>query len=302
MDYKDYYKILGVERDVSQPELKKAYRKMARKYHPDVSKESDAEERFKEVNEAYEVLGDADKRSQYDTLGSNYQNGQNFNPPPGWEGGFDFNQFTQGGQGQPAGGAGFSDFFESMFGGAAGGAGFQQGGFGQQQRRKPPAETMILWVDLEDVFAGGKKKVRLPSGSTIEVKIPKGFEDGKKIRLTGKGSNGSDIHLKIQLKKHPLYNVDGKNVTSTLLIAPWEAALGASLNIDTLAGTIKLKIPEGAESGKKMRLKGRGLPSKSTSLTGDQYVLIQLATPPATTEEDKAFYQEMQKKFDWSPR
>jgi curved DNA-binding protein len=302
MDYKDYYKILGVERDVSQPELKKAYRKMARKYHPDVSKESNAEERFKEVNEAYEVLGDEDKRSQYDTLGSNYQNGQNFNPPPGWEGGFDFNQFSQGGQGSQAGAGGFSDFFETMFGGAAGDAGFQQGGFGQQQRRKPPAETMILWVDLEDVFAGGKKKVRLPSGSTIEVKIPKGFEEGKKIRLTGKGSNGADIHLKIQFKKHPLYKVDGKNVTVDLLIAPWEAALGASLNVDTLAGKIKLKIPEGAESGKKMRLKGRGLPSNSTSLKGDQYVAIQIATPPATSDEEKAFYQEMQKKFDWSPR
>jgi len=302
MDYKDYYKILGVERDVSQSELKKAYRKMARKYHPDVSKETNAEERFKEVNEAYEVLGDEDKRSQYDTLGSNYQNGQNFNPPPGWEGGFDFNQFTQGGQGRPAGGAGFSDFFETMFGGAAGGSGFQQGGFGQQQRPKPPAETMILWVDLEDVFAGGKKKVRLPSGSTIEVKIPKGFEEGKKIRLSGKGSNGADIHLKIKLKKHPLYKVDGKNVTLDLLIAPWEAALGTSLNVDTLAGKIKLKIPEGSESGNKMRLKGRGLPSNSTSLKGDQFVVLQIATPPAKTDEDKAFYQEMQKKFDWSPR
>ncbi len=301
MDYKDYYKILGVERDVSQSELKKAYRKMARKYHPDVSKEADAEERFKEVNEAYEVLGDEGKRSQYDTLGSNYQNGQNFNPPPGWEGGFDFNQFSQGAHGQQAGGAGFSDFFESMFGGAAGSAGFQQGGFGQQ-RRKPSAETMILWVDLEDVFSGGKKKVRLPSGSTIEVKIPKGFEDGKKIRLTGKGSNGADIHLKIQLKKHSLYKVDGKNLTIELPIAPWEAALGASLNVDTLAGKIKLKIPEGSESGKKMRLKGRGLPSASTSLTGDQFVVLQIKTPPATTNEEKAFYHEMQKKFDWSPR
>ena len=297
MDYKDYYKILGVERDVSQSEIKRAYRKMARKYHPDVSKEANAEARFKEVNEAYEVLGDEAKRSQYDTLGSNYQNGQHFTPPPGWEGGFDFSQFSQGGR-SSTGGAGFSDFFESMFGGG----GFQQPGFNQQQRRKPPAETMILWVDLEDIFAGGKKKVRLPNGSTIEVKIPKGIEEGKKIRLSGKGSNGADIHLKIKFKKHPLYKVDGKNVTLEVLLAPWEAALGASLNVDTLAGKIKLKIPEGTESGKKMRLKGRGLPSQSTSLKGDQYVVVHIATPPAKTTEEKAFYQEMQKKFDWSPR
>jgi len=306
MDYKDYYKILGVERDVSQADLKKAYRKMARKYHPDVSKVSDAEERFKEVNEAYEVLGDESKRSQYDTLGSNYQNGQSFNPPPGWEGGFDFSQFSQGGGGSSAGAGGFSDFFESMFGGGMGGAGFQQDGFGgqqqYQQRRKPPAETMLLKVDLEDIFAGGKKKVRLPNGSNIEVKIPKGFEDGKKIRLTGKGSNGADIHLKIQISKHPQYKVEGKNVYINLPIAPWEAALGASLNVDTLAGKIKLKIPEGSESGKKMRLKGRGLPSTSTSIIGDQYVVLHMVTPPVTTDEDKTFYQEMQKKFDWTPR
>jgi len=305
MDYKDYYKVLGVERDVSQADLKKAYRKMARKYHPDVSKVSDAEERFKEVNEAYEVLGDESKRSQYDTLGSNYQNGQNFNPPPGWEGGFDFNQFGAGGGRGPANEGGFSDFFESMFGGGMGGAGFQQSGFGghqQQQRRKPPAETMILRVDLEDIFAGGKKKVRLPSGSNIEVKIPKGFEDGKKIRLSGKGSNGADIHLKIQINKHPRYKVEDKNIYLDLPIAPWEAALGANVEVETLAGKIKLKIPEGAESGKKMRLKGRGLPSTSSSMSGDQYVVLQMVTPPASTKKEEVFYREMQKKFDWSPR
>jgi len=299
MNYKDYYKILGVERDVSQSDLKKAYRKMARKYHPDVSKEANAEDRFKEVNEAYEVLGDESKRSQYDTLGSNYQNGQNFNPPPGWEGGFDFDQFSQRGRGSSAGAGGFSDFFESMFGGGMGGAGF---GAEHQQRRKPPAETMSLKVDLEDIFSGGKKKVRLPSGSNIEIKIPKGFEEGKKIRLSGKGSNGADIHLQIILKKHATYKVEGKDVYLNLPIAPWEAALGTSLNVETLAGKIKLKIPAGVESGKKMRLKGRGLPSASSSMSGDQYVVLQIVTPPASSDEDKAFYQEMEKKFDWNPR
>ncbi len=293
MEYKDYYKILGVDRGATDAEIKKAYRKKARKYHPDVSKEANAEERFKEANEAYEVLGDKEKRSQYDTLGANWKNGQQFNPPPGWDGGFDFSQFG----GNHGGSGGFSDFFESMFGGmGAGGAG---AGFNQQQRRKPPAETMILRVDLEDIFSGGKKKVRLPNGSTIEVKIPKGFEEGKKIRLSGKGRNGADIHLQIRINKHPHYRREGKDIYLDLPIAPWEAALGTNITIDTLAGKLKLKVPKDSASGKKMRLKGRGLPG---SPVGDQYVVLQIVTPPADTDDKKAFYQEMEKKFDWSPR
>lgn len=296
MEYKDYYKVLGVERDIDQADLKKTYRKLARKYHPDVSKETNAEERFKEVNEAYEVLGDAEKRASYDDLGANWQNGQSFNPPPGWEGGFDHNQFGGGGQA----GAGFSDFFESMFSG--GGAGFQQGGFGQQQqRRKPPAETMNLSVDLEDVFAGTNKRIRLPNGKTIEVKIPKGIDDGKKIRLSGKASNGGDLHLKINIKKHAAYRLEGKDIYLDLPIAPWEAALGSSITIDTLAGKLKLKVPEGSSSGKKMRIKGRGLP-KVAGLSGDQYVVLQIVTPPADNDDKKDFYSEMEEKFDWSPR
>lgn len=295
MEYKDYYKILGVERDISQTDLKKSYRKLARKYHPDVSKEVNAEERFKEVNEAYEVLGDAKKREQYDTLGSNWQNGQNFNPPPGWDGGFDFSQFSQGGR-TSGGGAGFSDFFESMFGG---GAGFQAGSHQQHRPRKPPAETMVLYVDLEDIYSGGKKPVRLPNGKTLEVKVPKGFEEGKKIRLAGKGANGADIHLKIQFNKHPQFQLDGKNVSLNLPLAPWEAALGTSVAVDTLAGKIKLKIPVDSASGKKMRLKGRGLPGTPI---GDQYVVLQILTPPASSEDEVSFYEEMEKKFDWSPR
>ncbi len=296
MEYKDYYKVLGVDRDIDQADLKKTYRKLARKYHPDVSKEANAEERFKDVNEAYEVLGDAKKRASYDELGANWQNGQSFNPPPGWDGGFDYNQF---GGGQSGGGAGFSDFFESMFGG--GGAGFQQGGFNQQQHQKPPAEIVTLAVDLEDVFAGNSKRVRLPNGKTIEVKVPKGIEEGKKIRLSGKASNGGDLHLKIKINKHPKYRLEGKDVFLNLPIAPWEAALGESITIETLAGKLKLKVPSDSMSGKKMRLKGRGL-SKKGELTGDQYVVLQIVTPPADTDDKKDFYVDMQKKFDWSPR
>ena len=296
MEYKDYYKILGVDRDISQAELKKSYRKLARKYHPDVSKENNAEERFKEVNEAYEVLGDEENRSQYDNLGPNWKNGQNFNPPPGWDGGFDTNQFGQGGRG--AAGEGFSDFFESMFGGGFGQAGGQHQGFNQRQE-KPAAEIMHSYVDLEEVYAGSNKRITLPNGSNIEVKIPKGIDDGKKIRLSGKGSTGGDIHLQIKHRKHPVFKLDGKNVSIDLPIAPWEAALGTTATIQTLGGQLKLKVPENSASGKKMRLKGRGLPGAET---GDQFVVLQIVIPPIKTDADRAFYEDMKKKFDWEPR
>jgi len=296
MEYKDYYKILGVERSISQADLKKTYRKLARKYHPDVSKEANAEERFKEVNEAYEVLGDEEKRSQYDTLGANWKNGQNFNPPPGWEGGFDFSQFTSGGHGGSSS-SGFSDFFESMFGG-----GFQQGGRQQgfnQRRPKPQAEVLSLYVDLEDVYAGKTKRVRLPDGSSVEVKIPKGIEEGKKIRLSGKASTGGDLHLQIQLKKHPRFRHEGKDIYLDLPIAPWEAALGSSVTLDTLSGQLRLTVPANSSSGKKMRIKGRGLPGE---INGDQFVVLQIVTPPAISKSEIKFYEDMEKKFDWKPR
>lgn len=299
MEYKDYYKILGVKRDVSQADLKRAYRKLARKYHPDVSKEANAEERFKEVNEAYEVLGDSEKRSSYDQLGANWKNGQNFNPPPDWGGGFDFNQFGAGAQ--QAGGAGFSDFFESLFGGGMGGAGFQQGQ-PHQRARKPASQTANVSVDLEDVFSGGSTRVVLAGGKKLEVKIPKGIEEGKKIRLSGKASNGGDLLLKIHIKKHPRYTLDGKNVSVNLPIAPWEAALGSSVEVETLSGKLKLKVPQNSQSGKRMRLKGRGLPYSGSASKGDLFVVLQIVTPPAKTEEDRQFYLEMQNKFDWNPR
>lgn len=299
MEYKDYYKILGVDRSISQAELKRAYRKLARKYHPDVSTEANAEERFKEVNEAYEVLGNEENRAQYDALGANWQSGQQFNPPPGWEGGFDFNQFGQGGAGSAGG---FSDFFESMFGGGFGQHSSQhstqQQGFNQRQA-KPSAEVMHTYIDLEDLYHGNNKRITLPDGSNIEVKIPQNIEDGKKIRLAGKASNGGDIHLQIKFRKHSTFKRDGKDIHIDLPIAPWEAALGGTVTVPTLGGTLKIKIPENSSSGKKMRLKGKGLPGK---VRGDQFVTLQIVTPPAKTEADKNFYEEMQKKFDWSPR
>ncbi|MBT3504933.1 MAG: DnaJ domain-containing protein [Piscirickettsiaceae bacterium] len=292
MEYKDYYKVLDVSRDVSQDELKKAYRKLARKYHPDVSKEANAEAKFKEVGEAYEVLKDSEKRAQYDQFGSNYQHGQSFNPPPGWGG-------QQGGAGM--GGGNFSSFFESMFSGSGAGGNDQFFAQGEDVNAK-------ITISLEDAFSGAKKSVRRPDGAnqggTINVKIPAGITSGKKIRLAGQGragggGNAGDLLLEINIANHAHYQVEDKDVTINLPIAPWEAALGAKVTVPTLAGKISLTIPSNAKSGQKMRLKGRGLPGKEA---GDQIVILQIMTPPADTPEAQQLYQQMAEELNFNPR
>lgn len=293
MEYKDYYQILGVSRDASKDELKKAYRKLARKYHPDVSKEANAEAKFKEVGEAYEALKDPEKRAQYDRFGSNYQDGQSFTPPPGW-----------GQQGAGSSHGNFSNFFESMFGG--GGAAGMGGGdnfFAQGE----DVNTKIT-ISLEDSFHGTKKTIRRPAGSnqagTLNVKIPAGITSGKKIRLSGQGKSGmggkdGDLYLEVKVATHLHYRLEDKNIFLDLPIAPWEAALGAKVTIPTLAGNINLTIPAGAKSGQKMRLKGRGLPGKEP---GDQFVVIQIMVPPAESDGAKEFYQQMSEELSFNPR
>ena len=291
MEYKDYYKILGVSRDVPQDELKKAYRKLARKYHPDISKEANAEAKFKEVGEAYEALKDPEKRAQYDQFGSSYQHGQSFNPPPGWGG--------QGGSGM--GGGNFSSFFESMFSGGGMGGNDQFFAQGEDVNAK-------ITVSLEDAFNGAKKSIRRPGGAnqtgTINVKIPAGITSGKKIRLAGQGKAGAggeagDLFLEIIIANHAHYQVEDKDVIINLPISPWEAALGAKITVPTLAGKISLTIPTNAKSGQKMRLKGRGLPGKQA---GDQIVVLQIMTPPADTPEAKQIYQQMAEELNFNPR
>lgn len=293
MEYKDYYKILGVSRTATPEEIKKAYRTLARKYHPDVSKEENAEEKFKEVGEAYEVLRDKDKRAQYDQFGGQFRHGQSFSPPPGWEenvGGF--------GQGN------FSSFFENMFGGMGG----MGGGRSDNFFAKGEDVSAKITISLEDAFNGANKSIRRPAGATqtgtVSVKIPAGIEPGKKIRLTGQGKAGmngkpGDLYLEIQIAPHSLYRLEGKDVYLDLPITPWEAALGAKITAPTLAGKISLNIPAGARSGQKMRLKGRGLPGKTA---GDQFVVLQIMTPPANTAEAKKFYQQMAEKLPFNPR
>lgn len=291
MEYKDYYKVLGVSRTATQDEIKKAYRKLARKYHPDVSKEPNAEDRFKEVGEAYEVLRDADKRAQYDQFGSNYQHGQSFRSPPGWEenvGGF-------------AGGNNFSSFFENMFGGGGMGGGDQFFARGEDVNAK-------ITVSLEDAYHGASKTIRRPTGAdqngTINVKIPAGIEPGKKIRLTGQGKKGmggksGNLYLEVRIAPHKYYRVEGKDIFLDLPITPWEAALGGKVPVPTLAGKINLSIPEGARSGQKMRLKGRGLPGNPA---GDQFVVLQIQTPMAQSDKQRQLYQQMADEMTFNPR
>ena len=254
MEFKDYYKVMGVERDATQDEIKRSYRKLARKYHPDVSKASDAEERFKEVGEAYAVLKDPEKRAAYDQLGSDYKKGQDFQPPPNWDQGFEFHGGDTGGVGAEE----FSDFFETMFGGGS--------------------------------FRGG---------------IPKGVRPGQHIRLAKQGSPGAgggergDLLLEIAFKPDAKFAVEGGDVYLNLPVAPWEAELGASVKTPTPTGDVDLTIPPHSKAGRKLRLKGRGLPGQTP---GDFYVVLQIALPRAETDEQQAAYREFSKSFDFDPR
>jgi len=281
MEFKDYYQTLGVEASASDAEIKTAYRRLARKYHPDVSKEKSAEERFKAVNEAYEVLKDKEKRSQYDQLkAGGFRQGQDFRPPPGFnpggfqQGGFQYD-FNDGGDS-----GGFSDFFESLFGGAQ----------RNQTRQAPTGSRVSLAIPLERAYSGGKQKIRIGS-RTLEVTIPAGIRPGQSIRLAGQGEGGGDLMIEIAYQEHPEFELDGLNVIYTLTVMPWEAALGAMISVPTLGGKVNLKVPEGADSGMRLRLKGRGMPSKTHK--GDQLVDIEVSAPAAVTEEQKALYAKM---------
>ncbi|MFA5372020.1 MAG: DnaJ C-terminal domain-containing protein [Sideroxydans sp.] len=307
MEYKDYYKIMGVARDATQDEIKRAYRLLARKYHPDVSKEPDAETRFKEVGEANEVLKDPEKRAAYDKLGANWQAGQDFRPPPDWNTGF---EFSGGGAGD-ADAAQFSDFFEALYG--------RSFGTGRSQRaaRGGDHHARIL-VDLEDAYSGAVRTITLQIPEVdaqghvvmrerkLNVTLPRGIRAGQHIRLAGQGAPGpgqglaGDLFLEIAFLPHPFYRVEQHDVYLDLPVAPWEAALGAALNVPTPGGIVELKIPAGAASGSKLRLKGRGIPS---STPGDFYAVLKISVPPADNEAAKAAYRNMAEQFkSFNPR
>lgn len=302
MEYKDYYKTLGVARTATPEEIKRAYRKLAREFHPDKNKSKGAEDKFKEINEANEVLSDAEKRKAYDTLGANWKNGQQFSPPPGWESMFGGRagprraggRGARGGDFGGAGGAGFSDFFSSMFGGGASfGGDFEDMHGGAQDTRAR------LSISLEDSYQGAQRQISL-GGRTLSVRIPKGVTAGQTIRLAQQGQHGGDLLLEIDFAPHAQFKVDGRDVQATVNLAPWEAALGAKVPVPTLGGTVELSVPAGTQSGKKMRLKGRGLPGTTP---GDQFVTFQIVTPAPRSEDESGFYRDMAKRFaDFDPR
>lgn len=302
MDYVDYYKTLGVTRTATADEIKKAYRKLAREFHPDRNKSKGAEERFKQINEANEVLSDPQKRKSYDTLGPNWKAGAGGGMPPGWD-----QAFRGGARGRRPGGAGadggagFSDFFSSLFGNAAtGGMGGFGGGYDDDLGAPAQPQRAKLAISLEDSYNGATRQVTLGTGRSLNVTIPKGITAGQTIRLAEQGARGGDLLLEIEFAAHPTFKVDGRDINVSVNVSPWEAALGGKIGIPTLGGTVELALPAGASSGRKLRLKGRGLPGATP---GDEYVTLQVQVPPADNEADKAYYRDMARRFeDFKPR
>ncbi len=317
MEFKDYYTTLDINRDATQDEVKRAYRKLARKYHPDINKKDTAEQRFKEIGEAYEVLQDIEKRAAYDKFGKDWKAGQDFDPPPDWDNGFEFNGggYTENDASQ------FSDFFESLFGAQGGPGAGQHGPFtGQHARYSGKGQDLHakIVIHLEDSYKGSKQSLTLQrpavdeSGHvitrphTLQVSIPKGITEGQQIRLAGQGAEGmsggvnGDLFLEVAFAAHAHFIPDNRDITLTLPIAPWEAALGGAIPVPTLGGTVELKIPPNSQTGKKLRLKGRGLCSQKAK--GDQYVTLAIMTPKAVTDKETELYKQMKKEMSFNPR
>ena len=303
MEFRDYYEVMGVSRDASADDIKRAYRKLARKYHPDVSKEPDAEARFKEIGEAYEVLKNPEKREAYDQLGQRYKEGQEFRPPPDWNFQFD--------EGQSAGA--FSDFFESLFGQGAAGARNGRAGF----RARGQDRQAAIAITLEEAAGGATRTLSFEqteldeSGHAarkmrqVNVRIPAGVTEGQQIRLAGQGDPGfgggpaGDLYLRVEIKPHRLFSVQGKDIVIDLPVAPWEAALGDTVRVPTLSGKVDLRIPRGSQSGRQLRLRGKGLPGNPP---GDQHVRLRIVTPNAETPEQEALYRRMAETMPMNPR
>ncbi len=308
MEYRDYYQELGVERDASADEIRKAYRKLARKYHPDVSKEPDAEDRMRAVNEAYAVLSDPEKRAAYDQIGMAGHAGEEFRPPPDWGAGFEFS----GHPGQGVGAEEFSEFFSSLFGRAPRGASAAGG-----HRMRGSDHHARVMVDLADVYEGATRSISLrgaridDSGRvvseerTLQVAIPKGIVEGQHIRLAGQGGPGlgggppGDLYLEVHFTPDERYRVEGRDVYQSVPVAPWEAALGAEIDVSTPSGTVQVKVPPGSQAGRKLRLRGRGIPGNPP---GSLYLELKLVLPPANTERARKLYETMAREMAFDPR
>lgn len=303
VEYQDYYEVLGVSRQASPEEIQRAYRKLARTYHPDVNKDPGAEDQFKKVAEAYEVLKDADKRRRYDALGANWHAGQDFRPPPGWQ------NF---GGGSPFGGGGFggdfSSFFQQIFGRGFGGA-------NAARAEQPPQNSEAeLEITLEEALKGGSKTFRTDGhglfgrgGKSFTVQVPEGVTDGSKIRLAGQGQAGpggrtGDLILTLRIRPEPGYRIHGANIESDLEVAPWEAALGADLEVQTIAGTGKVVLPPGTSSGKRLRLREKGLLDRKSGRRGDLDLVVKIVVPAKLSREERALWEDLSARSGFRPR
>jgi curved DNA-binding protein len=307
VEFKDYYQVMGVARDATEAQIKQAYRKLARKYHPDVSKEKNAEARFKEVGEAYEVLKSPEKRAAYDQLGQNHRPGEEFRPPPNWDSGFEFS-------GAGPDNSSHSDFFDALFGAQARSAARNRGAFHAGRGEDHHAKVLL---DLEAAIHGGTRTftLRMPEiddqgrlvakERTLNVHVPKGILAGQHIRLAGQGARASgedkpgDLFIEVEFQPHPLYRVDGRDLSLEMPVAPWEAALGANVKTPTPTGMVDMKVPPGSHAGTKLRLKGRGIPAAPA---GDFYVVLQIALPPANDDKARAAYAAMAAALPFNPR
>ena len=294
VSYKDYYKILGVESNATADQIRKAYRKLAKKYHPDVNKEAGAEQRYKDINEAYEVLKDPAKRQKYDTLGENWE--QDFAPHPGWQdmrGGGDF-------------GGGFSDFFKTIFGS------FNMGRFNDNEgepiftsRPRTRDQEVSMSIPLEDIFSGGTKTINISDGQrskTLNVNLPRGITDGSRIKLSGKAPSGGDLHIIIRILQNSKYEINGNDLIKNLKVAPWEAVTGGNISVETPTGDVKMKLPAGTQNGQKLRLKGKGLPKRAENDSGDLYVKIEIAVPQKISDKEKELWEALARTSSFDPR
>jgi curved DNA-binding protein len=318
--FRDYYEVLGVPREASEDDIRSAYRKLARKYHPDVNKDPDAEDRFKEVSEAYEVLRDPEKRERYDRLGANWKAGQDVSGASGF-GGFtggngDYGDFRGdfGDVRVEFGGGEFSDFFEGLFGGGRGGrgtsgrarrsAGF--GGFEGFSTRGSDQEAE-LELSLEEAAKGGRRKISLGQGRDYEVNIPAGVRDGQRIRLAGEGGRGmsggpsGDLFLRVRIKSHPRFRLEGRDIYVDLPVAPWEGVLGATVEVPTLDGSTQVKVPAGSSTGRKLRLRGQGMPAPRGS-AGDLYAVLKVEVPKKPTPEERELFERLAEVSKFNPR
>jgi curved DNA-binding protein len=313
--FRDYYEILGVSRSAKEEEIKKSYRKLARKYHPDLNPNNkQAEEKFKEIQEAYEVLGDQEKRKKYDQLGANWKNGADFTPPPNWGGpggGFQgtINMEDFFGRAQQGRGSAFSDFFEALFGGMSGMGGMGGPETGRRTRaggrgsRAAESETELA-LPLEDMHRGTTRKLTVRLGSaekTIDIRIPPGARDDSKIRIPGGGPNGGDLYVRLRQEQHPTFAVKGDDTEVEVAIAPWEAALGANIQVPTLDGKAEIRVPPGIGSGQRLRLRGQGLNMRGGG-RGDHFIRVKIVVPKELTEDEKKLFQELSRVSHFRPR